>query len=541
MINHPNRSKKNRAVAAAPAKATSRRRPEHNHEVEYPIFEKSIQKALVGAVLECVGAEQTYQTDASGLFDAYLGALGKHSQVHNCHACRRFIEGFGGLVMIGHDGRQYPAMWASDMNLVPEFYRPAVIAMREIVEKAKVIGPFYSREGIYGTPRTGTKDGKTWTHLHAVPTHRYTARAMEPHQAIAAKVQDYQTVRRALADFSPRMLDEAIRILKSGTLSRSERFVAPAEWLRKLHNRPKGKLGDNILWDEVTKAPDGYCHPRSGVIGSLLEDIAAGKPFADIAAAFNAKLDPAIYQRPQAAPSEGNIAQAEKLVERLGIARSLERRFARLDEVRKFWTPQPMREPEREGGVFGHLKGKLSGVKTVDLPTQTMTWVKFAATILPDAERMEIMVPSRGKFIGMTTAVHADAPPILQWDREDDRYPVSNYVYIGGSSHAQWNVRPGYAQVDALAMSPSTRTTVIAIIAGARDTFNKAGLALFPETLKSELHGARATIEAHSNGGKLAGAEEATACGLAFGAGSPAVLRVLTRGVWTAYHIDRWD
>jgi hypothetical protein len=69
------------------------------------------------------------------------------------------------------------------------------------------------------------------------------------------------------------------------------------------------------------------------MIGTLLEDIHVGLPFDDFKAKFAAKMHPLQYQRPQAAPKVGAIAQAEKLVEQLGIVRSLKRRFARLDDL----------------------------------------------------------------------------------------------------------------------------------------------------------------------------------------------------------------
>src|ERR1019366_3072135 len=158
--------------------------------------------------------------------------------------------------------------------------------------------------------------------------------------------------------FTPPMLDEALRLLRAESLSNSERFISPVQWLRTLHDRPKGRAGENVLWRAIASAPDGYCHPRASVVGSLLEDIAAGKPFAEIKRAFDAKLHPLIYQRPQAAPTAGNIKAAEAIVEKLGIAPSLERRFARLDEVLPWaiWQPKAPAAPQNTGGVFGHLK-----------------------------------------------------------------------------------------------------------------------------------------------------------------------------------------
>lgn len=53
--------------------------------------------------------------------------------------------------------------------------------------------------------------------------------------------------------------------------------------------------------------------------------------------------------------------------------------------------------------------------------------------------------------------------------------------------------------------------SVIFILDGARDT-QDARLALFPETLRSEFHGIRATIEAFSKCGTIADRGQASAC-----------------------------
>ena len=72
---------------------------------------------------------------------------------------------------------------------------------------------------------------------------------------------------------------------------------------------------------------------------------------------------------------------------------------------------------------------------------------------------------------------------------------------------------------------------------------NDAGNALFPETIRSEMHGARSVIEAYSRKATLSGREQASACGLLFdGKDAPVLVRALGPGrVWTTYKIDRWD
>ncbi len=86
---------------------------------------------------------------------------------------------------------------------------------------------------------------------------------------------------------------------------------------------------------------------------------------------------------------------------------------------------------------------------------------------------------------------------------------------------------------------------VIFILDGARDMRHASvGTVLFPEFLKSEFHGIRATIEAYSKSATLADAAEANACGLILHSGNSAwdtVVRVMANGIALDYRLDRWD
>jgi hypothetical protein len=537
MINHPRRSRARATAAIAMA--------DHDHDADFA--------ALLDSVSATFGASPgpLFTTNAADLFDLYLNNLPDEQGVHTCTACRKFVESFGDLVTIGEDGRAVSAIWRAEG--APPFYRASIKAIQSEVQRARVTGPFLSSEPRYGMPKTGA-----WTHFSATPPKSaiFKHGLLSPGQAMAAKREDFRTVAAALADFTPPMLTEALRLLESESLARSERFVSPVRWMLDLHTARAAardsRIRDNILWRAIASAPEGYCHPRASVVGSLLEDIAAGLDFAEVKRRFDAKLHPLQYQRPQAAPAAGAIAAAEKMVEALGIATSLERRFARLDEIEAIWRPLRIEQKDQGGGVFSHLtpKGNAPAPGSLDMPAVTMTWEKFRRTILPSATAIEALVPSHGNFIAMTTAAHADAPPILKWDREDARNPVAWYVYHGGSSAIQWGLRTGWAKVEALSLSPAMwggdpsphlGEGVVIILEGALDSRNESGC-LFPETLRQELHGARAVIEAYSKRATLGDAGGPAACGLHLGKGAAGhVLRVTSATGKTDYRIDRWD
>lgn len=489
------------------------------------------------------GKAPLFTTDLD-LWDAYIDSFPTASrQYHNCSSCRHFIRRFGSLLTIDETGATKPAMW--DPEDANSEHAAGIVAMCTALKRAKVTGVFLSAEPMWGDPVTGI-----WTHFAVTPpaSIRYRGLTLTANQAMAEKREDHKNVLRALEEFTAPMLTQALTLLNSEALYRSEKVLGPAQWLSDLHTNAQGRHRSNVVWRAIASAPAGFCHPRSSMIGTLLEDIASGMPFETVARRFKDKMHPLQYQRPQAAPSAGTIAQAEKVIGALKAAGSLERRFARLDEIVALWKPTTEPESTKEG-VFGHLipKGEKAPAP-MTVSAQTITWEKFARTVLPLAKAIEAFVPHRGNFMALLTAQNPDAPPILQWDSEERRNPVSWYLYHGGSDAVRWRLAGStWARVTAITLKPSMwfgsfehqGKEAVLIISGAVDTFEHAGNALFPETLKSELHGIRSVIEAYSRGAKIHGREEGSACGLGV-VGSN--VRVTNQdGTRLEYRIDRWD
>lgn len=497
--------------------------------------------------------EPLFTTDVEGLFSVYLDNIPENRQHYNCHCCRRFVELYGGLVTINDEGVTNSLLWSIGP---PDFFGKAFAEMWVRSKESKVNGVFLSSAKVWGTPQTGG-----WTHLSGVPATVYHERTKTAFQAMAEKKEDYGILSHGLADYPLNVVQEAVRVLKADALSRSEKTLGVAEWLLNLHEVIKNVRGpkrNNLIWKAVATAPPGFCHVRSTMISTLLDDIVSGLSFDVISRRWAEKMHPLQYQRPTAPPKSGAIEAAEKLFEQTGAAKSLERRYATLDDVMaKLWMPTPIEEKlsEKVGGVFGHLKAKSNEVKPLELPAKTMTWEKFRDTVLPTAKTMELKAPSRGGYFGLLTAVHADAPAIIQWDglNGHDRNPVSWYFYTNGSLASRWKLDAGsWIPVTAVFLDPSKwqkpdqfkhqGDRVMFSLQGSIESEPKQ-LCLFPEILKSEYHGIRSVIEAHSNRMVPVGAELGTANGLAFQKerGQPIHLRVRSADGTADYTIDRWE
>jgi hypothetical protein len=519
----------------------------------YETFLAAARAHFVAAIEK---SPQLFTTDATGLWELYLdNAPAESRSIRTCSACKKFVTRFGGLVTISNDGSIASAFWPKDP---PAAYAATARAISAKIAKAKVSGVFRWSAATLGTPVTGE-----WTHLAVdLPASlRWANLVTNASQAKAAKAEERAMLLRGLEEFPVAVVRKASALLTAGSLYRSEKCEGVAAWLLDLHERRAAakneRLRDHLTWLAVGGAPPGFCHVRGGMIGTLLEDIVAELPFSVLKERFDKKMHPLQYLRPQAAPSAENIAQAEKIVATLRSAGALERRFAKLSDVQSLWAPKPLdRAPKKTRGVFGHLapravvEAAMSGA-----PPTVMTWVKFEAEILPSAEAIEFLVPfGKQSYAALVTAKNADAPPMLQWDREGRRNPVSLYLYVGGSKPETWNLNAGEPRrVTAIVLNPAMwesqrslkhqGSSVCFLLENARDKSHTAGGGLFVENLKSDYHPVRRTLEAYFKSAVIEGKDEAEACGLFLSKGAKwdAVFRVTSRGIRTDYILDRWD
>lgn len=508
---------------------------------DYATFERLVAARVAGA------QGPLFTTNADGLFDAYLAGIpAEFRQHYTCHCCRRFVANYGGLVTIDESGKTAPALWGSWAELgIPAFFAPSVAAMSKIISRAKVTGVFVNGSAVWGNPRTGE-----WTHLSGSPATVFKSPLKTASQAAAEKTQDYITLHRGLAEIPLEAVVQAVRVLEADAVDRSEKTLGIAKWLLALQQSIAGLKGptrDNLIWRAVATAPPGWCHIRSTMIATLLDDVIQGLPFESIARRWAEKMHPLQYQRPTAPPKAGNIEQANKIVAQLQSEGALARRFARLSEVTALWKPNevPAETQKPGGGAFDHLKAQAS-VKEVELPAKALLWETFRDTVLPSALKIEVNAPSHGGYFGLVTAENADAPPILQWDGLEGwpRNPVSWYFYHGGSRADQWGIAPGWHEVAAVCLKPCywqepgkfvhQGPGVFFLIAAMRES-REAHAGFFPECLRAEYHGIRSVMEAHARQAIVSGKEEGNANGIALGDNETLTVRVKTAAGIASY------
>lgn len=542
-------------ITANEVKPTPEDRPYDN----YHMLELGIKKSFEEAVdLN----KPLFTTSVENLYDIFLANLPEEGRQHyNCNACRNFVNHYGGIVFVNNAGEIFPAMWNFKC---PDFFTRAYYAVREAISKSKITGIFIPESKKLGIPRTND-----WTHMHVdVPKKIiYKNKLKTAFQEAAEKKEDFRMLMRAIQNYKLSTVETAVNLLRSDTLYRGEKTLGIAEWflevkqLFEIHKKPSSVNVTNLIWVKVATAPAGFCHISSSMIGTLLDDIEAGYKYEDIKRRFDEKMNPLKYQRPQTAPSVGNVRRAEEIIAKLGLENSLKRRYARLDELPTLgiWKPRSIVDEFVSTGIFAGIKTKESLQKKdpVIVPRATkMTWEKFHRTVLPLAKKIELKTRSKysnDSYAAIVTAEYPDAPPIILWDDVSLRNPFSWYLYSGGSPVSRWNLKEDtYVEVTRIEYQPNMwyegynyeGKGVFFILKGCKDINGSSSLALFPEVLRRELREVRSTIEAYSRMHKLAGKDEASACGILLQDSTSewnCRLRVTTDVGVSEYILDRWD
>lgn len=473
-------------------------------------------------------------------------------QHHKCSCCLGFLSKYGNLLVMENaaegDYSVKSLLWSLDTSeMHPDFAR-AIHQMREVVENEPIAGPFYYRKTVLGVI---TKGG--WEHFgFQLQFREGRDSVMTPGQCMADTREDFKLLRQGLHEFPVALYEKALGIFKNDEKLRLyPSFIAMLEWAIDLLTFDRVTLDRRILtnryWYEAVTASKGRTHIAQGVMGEYLKTL--GQDNAALAKSnFLSQTKPEVYLRPQAAPTTGNVQQAEKVIEALGAKESLRRRALRRGEVEvSFWRPKAVAEPTGEG-VFGHLKTKdqVSTESAEKVNGGRISMASFLKRILPDAEKIELYVPSiSGAFVGMTTAVDPTAPNMLKWNNL-----VSAYSYTKPSGAGNWGLKGNtYVEVCNITTFPhlwekpvDELQSFVFILAEGYDQ-NHPPVAIFPDNLKAEYHGIRATIEAFSNSRKQEAVEEGLV-GYAVGAGATSARVRVTSGngkIVTVFDLDRFE
>lgn len=478
------------------------------------------------------------------LYDLFLAYLPEEiRQQYNCHTCAHFVNNYGRVVIIDNDNKVVSALWNVDET--PEVFKDSVSAMVREINRGIIENEFITNNIVLGDKERGG-----FIHFHAIykensNIHTSTKRIVS---RLSENLENYKMLNNAINEYDLSIVSQARILLESSSLYRAYLCVGTAKAFEKLlqdlDNTMNELEKDRIIWKYISVNPNGNCHIKSSMIGTLLDDIKDGYDFDSIARRFADKMDPLHYMRPKAEPKADNVKRAEELIKELNLANSLKRRFAYKEDLNYVWKSKQTNEVAKEddGSVFGYLlkdKDKKAAISAdLNIPEQKITVSKFMKDVLPMADKVLVDIDKySNNRITFVTAEDPESNPIIKWDKPDNRYPISSFCYTSSTHVSDWGIESGYNEAYGITLLDNRH---IFIIENMHNNLYKegTGCGLFPEILIPELREVRSTIEAYSDTNDLHGDKERSACGVSL---LNAHVIVETNGVNLKYYIDRLE
>lgn len=482
----------------------------------------------------------------------YFGA--RAAQHMNCACCKNFLHQFGAIQHISPEGKQTAFLW--DPEIVPDYLKPYFVEMKAFCESEKIRNfltepvtavQYYDADRTSGFVQLGVAEQGGHPHLH-VDINVVNLTMVDTDAAVEDRLRDraesHEIIVRTLTDKG--MTADNLRQVIAILTANEDRSVfidrVGLRWWQDILELAwaRGAHLSNVAWAAMAaKIQPSAWRMRTTSVWEMFNDLKSGFTLNTAFRRFHTMTRSTNYQRATTEASNESILRAAKIVEDSGIAPALERRTATLEDLIPYltWAPRlPILscEPEEEegsAGIFSHLLTKKGDSKIQhssdyeilinrDLPPVTMTWDKFTRSVLPQVKEMWVRFDGQylPGLIAFMAPVHEDAKPILAWDNDDERCPISWYMYADGASLEKFNARrlqvrrvlgimpnpscrPGYSHPNVIGNpAPSL------IVEDLKDVFQPdSTLRLFPEIMKSSLKqdvDLRRVIENFSNSKK---------------------------------------
>lgn len=394
-----------------------------------------------------------YETDIDKdeLWEVYLNSfpegtnkMYRKRREYDCGHCRNFIKTIGGAVAIV-DGKIH-TIWEIDTDDV--VFQPVVDALRTYVESKPIKDiwrHFTNTVGVKSTNEyTEDKQIIKWTHMYTPIPERLLERKSDIPTA-KAKVRDRKNVfKRSLDEITEEAVDTVLELIASNTLYRGQEWERVLKDFRKYQREYNGlsdEEKDTYTWTKAMTIGDVIGRIRNHSIGTLLVNISEGMDLDNAVKAYENVVAPANYKRPKAIFTKKMLEDAKKTVTDLGYIDSLQRRFARLDDitVNNILFCNRDAASRIQGGldIFDEMSKEVAVNPKKFSKVEEISAEKFVSDVLPTAKEIEVLFENRHKknMVSLIAPVNKDAKNMMKWGN-----PFS-WAYSGNMTDSEMKER----------------------------------------------------------------------------------------------------
>lgn len=340
---------------------------------------------------------------------------------HDCSCCKHFIKRMGNIVIIDKNN-EIKSIW--DFEPSSDIYKPSLKAMSDYIKSKKIKSIFFTSDRRIGNMESREKldngDIIKYNHFYLDIPEKYLAKNIILEKVTGQFNQYVEVFKRGLETITIESLDTVLELIYSNTLYKGDSWKEVLEKFldyRKEYDIVENK--DNWIWKKGTI--NGIVSKlRNTSIGTLLVNISEGMSLDIAVTKYEIIVAPENYQRSKPIFSKAQVKKAKATLTELGYINSLERRFAKVEDISINNILFADRETvKRCKDVFGEMMDDASSKKVQDFSkVQEINIETFIENILPNAKSIEVYFENKHKnnLCSLIAPVNEDSKSIFKWN-----------------------------------------------------------------------------------------------------------------------------
>lgn len=376
--------------------------------------------------------------EPDALWEAYLSAfpegtnpIYRERREHDCTCCRQFIRHVGHVVAMHRETGAILTVWDDAAERAPHPYNLVAAALRDMVRGAffKDVFLVTEKEPSFGSASTRADDAErgvvTWNHLYTGPINR-TLMSSSVDMLRGSTRTSVSMFKQAAAEMTDEALGTVIELIDMNSLYKGkekEKAIRGFIEARKQYLSLTGVEADRFAWRIAdNKAVSRF---RGDVLAELVKNLSKGEDIEVAVGAYTKMVDPANYQKTNQIITPGMVKAAMATIQELELEQSLERRFARLDDISVndvLWVDRSTRS-KMKGGLGDMLMSQATKSvesKIDESKAEAISIDKFLLDVVPKATSMEALLKGRhlANFVSLTAPVHPEPKQLFKWNND---------------------------------------------------------------------------------------------------------------------------
>jgi len=393
---------------------------------------KAIQQKHVAEILKDATHLFEVGLDKDKMWDVYLESfLPEYNKVfrerreHDCSCCRHFIKNIGNAVVIKDN--KIITIWDFETN--SEEYQPSVNAMSKFVKSQVVSDIYVTKFKKIGTDKNFEKgvNGKIteWQHFYLDLPSKFVDTSGKSEGDIKGGFRDTRNVfKRSLEEITEESLLTVLELISQNSLYKGEEWKAVlTEFLKykKQYDKLKTtKIKENYTWEQSVKVGGSIGRIKNHSIGTLLINISEGMDLDLAVKKYEAIVAPLNYKRPKAIFTKRMLEDAKKKIQELGYMDSLNRRFAKLDDItinNILFSNKDSAKRISGLDVFDEMSSNIPVNPKKFSKVEEVSIDNFIKDILPTAKELEVFLENKhaNNMVSLIAPENKDAKTMFKW------------------------------------------------------------------------------------------------------------------------------